>query len=529
MTITTANLSLSAHRLVKWPSSATLRLTPLALAALLLSNDCLADWRVAPGVQLRETYSDNVGNLSEDRARGSFVSEVAPSVSVTGISSHLKFSASAEWRKYAYSNGDTPNTRDSDRRYSAAAEAVAVRELLYVDASASGTRQAVSAFGPLPANSFTANNGTDIHTWSISPYLRHRFGSTATMTARYTRDAVEGGAKSGFGNSLASTRSFDLVSGPRFTDLGWNIHHSHQDMSAQNTGNTTTENSLAGLQYRVTQHLSATTSVGYDKYEYRALAQRTRGRSWSGGFIWAPSSRTRVTASYGRRYFGKTGSFDASYRTQRSIWALTYADAVTTTRSQFLLPAALDTAAMLDHLFLTAYPDPIARQQAVQAYMAQTGLPPTLLQSINYLSNRYMRNKRLQGSGTFKGSRSNLVLSVFSERTQALSLQQEDSVLLPTQLSALNEDTKQHGASADFDYRLSSRSSAHANLYGVNVQSLKTGLTNDIRQVSVGLSSRFSTKTIGTLDLRHSKGRVGVFDNRDYHENALVATLSVQY
>ena len=60
MTITTANLS--AHRLVKWPGNAALRLTPLALAVLLLSTDCRAEWRVTPGVQARETWSDNVGS-----------------------------------------------------------------------------------------------------------------------------------------------------------------------------------------------------------------------------------------------------------------------------------------------------------------------------------------------------------------------------------------------------------------------------------------------------------------------------------
>jgi uncharacterized protein (PEP-CTERM system associated) len=517
--------------LVKSPSSAALRLTPLALAALLMSNDCLADWRVTPAFQLRESYSDNVGNQADEQARGSFVSEAAPSVSIRGNSSYLKFNGSAEWRKYAYSNSDTPNVRNSDRRYQATAEATAIKELLYVDASATEARQAVSAFGPIPNNSYTANNGTNIRTWSISPYLRHRFGSTATLTARIARDSVQGGGNSGFANSLSSTRAIDLVSGPIFPDFGWNLHHSHQDMSSQRTGDTVTENSLAGLQYRLTQHLSLTSSVGYDNYEYRAraLAERTRGRSWSGGFIWQPSSRTKVAASFGRRYFGKTGSFDASYRTQHTVWALTYADIVTTTRSQFLLPAALDTAAMLDRLFAGAYPDPVLRQQLVQAYMAQTGLPPTLIDSINYLSNRYMRNKRLQGGVTFKGARSNLVLSVFKERTAALSLQQEDSTLLPTQLSTLNEDTSQRGASANADYRLSTRTSAHANLYGVNVQSLRTGLTNDIRQLSVGLSSRFDPKTTGSLDLRHTKGRAGVFDNRDYHENAIVATLSVQY
>ncbi len=521
MIITTADLSVRR----------VLRLTPLALAALLLSNEARADWRITPTIQLRETYSDNASNQADEQARGSFISEAAPSLTVAGTSPRLKFAGSAEWRKYAYSSDNIPNTRDSDRRYQATAEAIAVKEWLYVDASASRARQAVSAFGPLPNNSYTANNGTDIRTWSISPYLRHQFGSTASATVRYTRDSVEGGSSSGFGNSLSSSSAFDVISGPAFPDLGWNLHYSHQDMSAQRTGNTTTENSLAGLRYRATSHLSLTSSVGYDDYEYKAtaLAQRTRGRSWSGGFIWQPSTRTRIAATFGRRYFGKTGSFDASYRTAHSVWSLTYADIITTSRQQFLLPAALDTAAMLDGLFARQYPDPVLRQQVVQAYIAQAGLPPVLLDSINYLSNRYMRNKRLQGSATFRGARSTLLFTVFKDRTNALSLQQEDSTLLPSQVSSLNEDTSQLGASANLDYRLSSRASAHATLYAVNIKSLQTGQANGVRQLSMGMSRRFDSKTTGSFDLRHSTGRAGVFDNRDYHENAIVATLSVQY
>lgn len=529
MTITTANLSV--RRPVKWPGGAALRLTPLALAALLLSNEAWAEWRVTPIIQLRETYSDNANNQPDEQARASFISEAAPSLSVTGTSSRLRVNASAEWRKFVYSNDNLTNVRNSDRRYQASAQAIGIKEWLYLDASASGSRQAVSAFGPLPNNAYTANNGADIRTWNISPYLRHQFGTTATATARYARDSVEGGSGSGFGNSLASTGALDVVSGPAFPDLGWNLHYSHQDMSAQRTGKSRTENSLAGLQYRATSHLSVTSSVGYDDYEYKAtaLSQRTRGRSWSGGIIWQPSTRTRVAASFGHRYFGKTGSFDASYRTQHSVWALTYADVITTSRQQFLLPAARNTATMLDGLFAGRYPDPVLRQQIVQAYIAQAGLPPTLPDSINYLSNRYMRSKRLQGSATFRGTRSALLFTVFKDRVNALSLQQEDSTLLPPQLNSLNDDTDQHGASANFDYRLSSRTAAHATLYGVNVKSLRTGLTNDVRQLNVGLSSRFDTKTTGSLDLRHSTGRAGVFDNRDYHENAIVATLSVQY
>jgi len=531
MTIITADLPDQRPATRPGRAALTFTLTPLALAALLLSTDCQAQWRITPSVQARETYSDNVSNQPDEQAEGSFVSEIAPAVSVTGRTQRLRVNASAEVRKYWYSS-DRPGLRDSDRRYAANAQATAVKELLYVDATASGSRQAVTAFGPLPGNSYSANNGTDIRTWSISPYLRHSFGTTAGVTARFTRDSVEGGSGNGFGNSMASTRAFDLQSGPRFTDLGWNVHYSHQDLSSQNTGDTVSENSLAGLQYRVHQHLSLTSSVGYDKYEYNMFgttSERTRGRSWSAGFIWAPSARTRLQAAVGRRYFGKTGSFDASYRTQLTTWSLTYADNVTTTRSQFLLPAAIDTASMLDSLFAASIPDPVQRQQAVQAYIAQMGLPPTIANPINFLSNRYLRNKRLQGSFLFKGARSSALVAVFKERVMALSLQQEDSTLLPSQLRTLNEDTDQRGVNANFDYRLSSHTSAHVDLYAVNALSLRTGIDNKVRQLSTGLTTHFSKKMIGSLDLRHSKGRVGIFDNRDYHENAVVAALSVQY
>lgn len=539
MTITTADLSNQRPATRPGRAALTFTLTPLALAALLLSNDCRAQWRVTPAVQVRETYSDNVSNQPDEQARGSFISEIAPSISVTGQTPRLRVSANAELRKYAYSNSDMGNVRDSDRRYGANAQAIAVKEWLYVDATASGTRQPISAFGPVPNGSFAANNGTDIRTWSISPYLRHSFGTTAGLTARFTRDGVEGGQGVGFGNSTGSTRALDLQSGPRFTNLGWNVHYSHQDLSAQNSGDTASENSLVGLRYRVHQDLSLTSSVGYDKYEFNTtgtggsnvvtLSQNDRGRSWSAGFIWAPSARTRLQASAGRRYFGKTGALDASYRTRLTTWTLTYADNVTTTRSQFLLPAAIDTAAMLDSLFRSQFPDPVVRQQAVQTYLALSGLPASIPDPINFLSNRYLRNKHLQGSFLFKGARTSALVSVFKERTTALSLQQEDSALLPSQLSSLNDDTDQRGISGNFDYRLSSRSSAHVNLSAINAHSLRTGLDNKLRQLSTGLTTHFNAKTIGTLDLRHSKGRAGIFDNRDYHENAVVAALSVQY
>lgn len=509
--------------------SAVPALTPLALAAMLLSAQCAAaDWKVAPRLDLRESYSDNVGLQSDADAHGSFVSEADPSIRISTNGPRLKVSAEAGWRLFSYSDNDAPNLQNSERRYNANAQAMLVDQLLYVDARASGSRQAISAFGPVSNNTYSSTNRTDIRSWQLSPYLRHRFGSRADLTARYTRDAVDGGA-TGFGSSKADSRTIDLSSGTAFTTIGWGLAHYHQDLHERLAGDSSSENSTASLRWSVIRRFSLTASAGYDKYEYATVGEKTAGRSWTGGFIWTPSTRTSVQASFGRRYFGKTGSLASSYRTQRSVWSLNYGDQVTTTRSQFVLPAAIDTAAMLDGLFASAYPDATERQAAVQAYIAATGLPPTLADSINYLSNRYIRIKRLQGAAIFRGARSNLSFSLYDEERLALSTQQSDSALLLGQLASLNDNTSQRGASANADYRLSPRSDAYINLSASRVHSLSTDVTSNNRQVRLGMNHRFAPKTQGSLELRHTRGSLNLFNGGSYRENAVVATFSVQY
>jgi uncharacterized protein (PEP-CTERM system associated) len=517
MTITTAKLPARA-----------LRLTPFALAALLLSAECHADWKFAPRVDLRETYSDNPSLQRDEVARPQWISEAAPGFTLTGKGDRLKVSAGGEWRLFAYSGKDDGNLRNSERRYQAQAQAKVIDQLFYVDAGASGARQAVSAFGQLSSSPYASANSTNVSTWSISPYLQHRFGSTATATVRYTRDSV-GAGTGGFGNSLGNTRAASLASGSRFTDLGWNLGYSHQDLHNSVAGDSQSENDTAGLRLRVGQRFSLTADATYDNYEYPSLGERTSGPGWSGGFIWTPSSRTNVQASYGRRYYGKTGSLAASHRSRHSVWTLDYNDGVTTTRSQLLLPSTIDTASMLDRMLLTSFPDPALRQQAVQSYMTATGLPPSLANSINYLSNRYIRAKRLQGAVAFKGAHSNLVLSVFRDERRALSLQQSDTVLLSNKLAALNDNVRQRGVSANFDYQLSAHTTALAIVSAARVQSIDTGVVNNNGELRLGLARRFSPKTRGNLEVRHVRGSLNLTGHDTYQENAIAATLSVLY
>lgn len=578
----------AAHRL-----PASFRLAPFALGALLLSAECRADWKFTPSFDLSETYSDNINLQQDSLAQREWVSDAGSSFNLSNNSRRLKLNATAEWHLYGYENKGLRSSdqaadatldpavdpalltarrqANSTRSYRLQSTAMVVDELLYLDAQADRRRQPISAFGPLSVNAFSNVNRSEISSWTISPYLQHRFGNKAALTVRFARDAVQGGG-SAFGDSMASTRVVELdsvdgnrlagagtaaqsnlsgmsgiggvsdsaagagpasaASGSRF---GWTLSYSHQDLDTKSaeasvrTGRTSSESSTAGARWRVVPTFNLTANVGYDSYRYQAIQGGTKGNRWSLGAIWTPSSRTSLQASFGHRFFGKTGLLAFNHRSRNTTWTLDYNDEVTTTRSQFLLPAAIDTAAMLDRMFASQFPDPVARQQAVQAYMAASGLPASMSESINFLSNRYFRDRHLRAAAVWRLSKTSLSLSAFRDQRNALSVQQTDSVLLGSTLASLNDDTRQRGGSASLNYNLSPRTSANANFDLTRAHSLSNGVDSDQRAMSVGLSHRFGLRSSGAIQVRHVAGTLALAGQKDYHENAVVANFTVKY
>ena len=523
MTITTAKLSGKA-----------LRLTPLALAALLMSAECRADWKFTPTLGFTETYSDNPGLQSDAQAHGQWISESVPAFTLISRSRRLRLAASGEWHFYAYQDKNTPNMHDRERRYAANAEARLIEDFLDLDASANGSRQATSAFGPRYTELYSGFNSTDIRTWSISPVVRHRFGSAADLQLRFTRDGVQAdGASAAFGDSLSSTALFNLSSaanGANRSAFGWGLQYMRQNMDTERFGQSTTVNAAVNLSYRLSRTWSLVANAGHDSYEYPALNDRTAGNTYTGGFVWTPSSRTSVDARFGHSYLGKTGSLAATQSNRRLVSRVSYTDQVTTSRQQFLMPASFDTASMLDKLFASAISDPLARAQAVQTYMATTGLPSSLASSVNYLSNRFVREKRLQAAYIYSMPHSALALSAYKSERTPIMREQSESDVLGSQLGMLDDNVRQRGIDAQFSYRLSPRTNTNAGLSASRSTSMTTGAVSPSHVLRLGLTHQFDRRTHGSVELRHVTSGYGIpgFGPGGYTENALSATLSVQ-
>lgn len=509
------------------PSSLPLA-APVAMLAMLLAPAAQAQWKVVPSVDLRETYSDNVRLEPADSAHSQFVTELSPSLTIANESPRLKLHATAASHLYAYSEQlDGTNRSTSELRGDA--RATLIGDLLYLDGAASIGQQAISAFGPQVNNSngYSSANRAKVSTWRISPFVRHRFGATADGQLRYTRDSVKSG-NVGLGDSTSNTLAASLTSGPSFHAVGWDLQASRQDLNDSFERKFRIENSNATLHYRASQNLNLDASAGYDKYDYPKPGGASAGKGYSLGFTWTPSLRTSVQANAGHRYYGPSYLLALSHRSRGTVWTINYNDAVTTSRDQLLIPAAINAINVLDRLFSTSIPDADARRQAVEAYIRANGLPPSLAHNVNYFSNRFILQRQFQATMAFNTARTTSVVAVNASKRTALSAAEVDSPLLGAAPATLNDNIKQAGASVLVSYRLSPRSAASVSLSSGRSESLSTGFKDDRRSASLSMSSQFQRKLKGAVELRHNRGNAAVAGGREYRENAVSASLSYQ-
>lgn len=509
---------------------ADLRLrTPAALLALLFAvPQAQAQWRVTPSVTVSESYSDNPGLLPREFAHGQWITTISPSVDVSYTGRRLTLNAIDQF-SYNYFSGDDSGTRQTRHQYQGSAKAIVIDELLFVDANAGRSPRSLSAFGPqVDDNPYALAGSNEVSTWSVSPYLRRRFGPTAELTARYTIDEVDAG-ENAFGSSQGNSVDVGLTSGPIFSTVGWGLSYRRQDIDGGIAGSTSSQNALANLSLRVSRTLSLTATGGYDKYDYDAIGGGpTEGKNWSAGFDWTPSSRTRLQLAGGRHFFGNTWDLSANHRSRRSVWSIKYDDEIVNSRDQFLRSNEAEITAMVDALFRPQIRNPIRRAEAVAAYIADNGLTKALRGFTPYFANRFIRQKGFNATVVFNGPRADLALAATDSRRTLLSTSNAAPVIPVGGIGRLDDNVHLSNLSAVGNYRITPRSSAQASMTFGRSRSLTTGTVDHNQALRAGFTRQLTQTVYSMVEVRHVRGSADVVGGRKYHENAITAALTMQ-
>lgn len=485
-----------------------------------------AEWTITPGVDLKETYTDNVTLATPGNERNDFVTEITPNLSLKAAGARMKLSADYAMRNFFYARSSGASNRH--HHLQAAANAELVENLLHVEGKASAGQQAVSPFGPQVAGTgHLTGNQADVRTYSISPYLRHRFGRTATAELRYSRDTVSADA-GGLRDSESDRLRISVNSGTEFKTLQWDVLYDDQKIDYEVSDDVRTRQLSGSLRYALTSHVALTASAGYEDNNYASIGKKPEGEFWMLGATWSPSERSSIALSAGRRFFGDTLSLGAQHRTRMTVWTVGYQEEITTTRSQFLVPSAQDTAAFLNGLWASSVPDQAAREELVRNFIREANLPSTLAVPVNSFTNRVFLQKSAHASVAIKGVRNTLMTSVYRIEREPQSTAAADTSLTAGSAALLGEATRQEGISTAWNLRLSPRTSVTASAGYSEVRSVATGRRDDNVTLRVGLSRQMQQKIKGGIELRrlekHSSQTTG-----EFRESALAAFLQISF
>ncbi|NVM78344.1 uncharacterized protein (PEP-CTERM system associated) [Duganella sp. SG902] len=469
-----------------------------------------ADWTVTPSVRMRSSYSDNMNLAPADRARSQITGEFSPGVQVSTDGPRLQLALSYTLQKVVYTRQPERTAQQLD----ASGHAEILPDWLFLDARSGISQRNVSAFGPQLTDPLqhTGNSGT-VHSTAISPYLHHYFRGLATATLRYDHQRVGSGRMLDVRSDAASL----LLTGDN-GGQGWNWDLSLQrtEMDDAALAPVTMSNATLTLSYPFNSGLSAFVTGGYEKQDYHSVSAQPQGKFGSLGGVWTPSPRTRLSASIGRRYFGKTYSLDASYRLRNMFWTLDYNENITTTHGEFLSIPPTGLSDFLYELWATRIPDPKLRLKTIQIFLAISQMMGKD-GNVNFFSHRYYLQKQARLSGVYSTPRSALALHIASTGRTAQTSNAIDSVLLGPDQLTLTDRTRQTSVQLGWNWRMSARGNLTVGASHSRAKSLTTGREDRNSALTLTLSRQLSSRVSASADLRHVRHTSSAGGN--YREN----------
>lgn len=497
----------------------------MAVLALTAGPIDAAQWDVVPALSVVETYSDNIFLAPEASRISEWVTQVVPGISIkaTGARLRLDVKYAPEIISYAESTQDD----DVFHRGDAVANLELSKDLLFLEAGAKINQYNVSLQGPLTTSNvnITGNRATAATSY-VSPYLLRDIGSAARVEARYTYSALKTDEpQAALPDNDAHRVKLQLSSGPTYRLLTWDVAYTGESIKYETQQETTSEVFTASARRLITSTAGLLAQAGYERYDTGAPAALEDPR-WAAGFEWTPTPRTRLAATAGQRLGDETYSFEFRHRTRLTTWSATYAEDVTTSREQFFLPETASTAGALDQAFLSQYPDPVKRQEAVQEFITKTGLPPSLGAPVNFFSDALFLQKRWLASIGLQGIRNTLVTNAFWESRRQLSA----GTIFPNAGDfAASESIETAGASLAWGLRLTARNTWNLEAGYTRSKFLDTGQVDDFTYFRAGLTRQFQPRVSGSLYYRLQRSDPRQGGGTEYTENSAAASLSLRF
>lgn len=505
----------------------------LALSLSMPAMSVAGDWKFTPSISLAERYTDNVNLAQRGAERGDWITEFAPRMRLSREGARLRANIDYGLQGLIYANGNENNQLRHSLNGQAHAELV--KERFFFDASARISHELDTLGGGIgQGDGVGIGNTRRVGSYALSPFMRHRFGSTATVEARITQDGVFVGG-SGV-NDASGTRYFlSAVSGNDFIPLSWSMNYDKVDTVNSIGADSGSTRASATARYGLSRKFGLSAQAGLEQYDFTGANARVRDYSYyglgayyqpgrrfsadalynfsdtgdflSGSVTFHPTLRTALNASSSKRAFGRSHTLGLTHRTRHSNWNLRYQDDLTTSQRQFLNN--------LGQIFQYNCPSGIERLPSgvspSDPANCGPGIPVTIFSQTQL--NETFVSKNLLGSVSYTLRRNTWTLSLFDNQR--------------TLQNSGDTDTTR-GMQASWALKPAARTTLTLSGGMSRVEASNANREDDLWNVALLATRQFQPKVAGSVEARRQQ-RESNLAGGDYVENSVAARLNMSF
>ena len=506
------------------------------------------DWKWTPRLTLEERYSDNVTLRPKGQEKRDWITHISPGLGLQREGRKLRVDVDYRLDGYLYANDNDRSRVRSN--LNGQASAMLLEDWVYLDATARASQELIDYTSGIGlGDAVGAQNTRQVYGYSLSPYLKHRFGSDATVELRVRRDQYYSGGGTGPSDSGANQYSIDVRSGNNFFPLSWSLSYDRRETDYESSADTDSEQAFADGRLQLQRGFGLIAQAGMQKGNFPGATNRIRdfsyyglgvyytpGRRFSGEIAYnfsdsgnfvsgsvtlQPTLRTTLKASSTQRNFGRSHSLSLNHRTRKSSWGLIYQERLTS-YDQLVFQKVFDLLDCGGGLFVmvppgTSLPGCTPLSNAALASLTSLGLTPFLPVS---LQQTYV-NKGLTGLFSYTLRRASVSLSLFDTRQEYQGT------------GAVGREDRRTGLQAALSLRPGERttltlSTGVSHLEVDDPNNAGNNREDDFWNIGLTLTHRFQPDVSGSLELRHQQ-RDSNLSNQDYTENAVAARLNMRF
>lgn len=469
---------------------------------------------VEPRFGVMQTWTDN-NRLSRTDKDAALLTTLTPGISISTTRGAVRGSLDYSLNGIVY----TKSEEKARVQHSLAAKGVAelIDNLFFVDASASISQQAASAFGVQTVDPSLANaNRRETATVSLSPRLQGRLGSLANFEFRANTSATNV-SDAVIGDSHANGGSLRISRAGRAA-LMWSVDASTQKSSFKTGAQNRVSSVTGSLNYKPDIDWQLGVLAGRERSDLKDFVLRN---SWTYGanLSWTPSLRTKVSADFQSHDYGDSFTYNLEHRWSRS--ALRFSDSQSVNAASFQNAGAPRSNYDLYFFqFASLVPDPAQRDVFVRNFLRAQGLTPDALANSAVVDTgpTVLRNQLL--SYTLQGVRTTITTTASRSNNRRLA-----SASASAGDFAATGRVLQRSLSLNVSHNLTPTSSAVLSVLQQESEGDSAAQTTTLRSISASWNCRLGTRTNFTLGARaaHSGGLIS------YRENAMFANLVQQF